>query len=1284
LRSGDSTYILSAVNRYNDGEWHHVYANMNDSASLYVDGCMVDDNNTTTGGNYTGYWIIGRNDGTKSVNGEYLSEYFKGSVCEVDIKYLSQNPTTGQGKDYGEILYKFDEGKGVSVTDYAGNNSGALKGSSQIWFTANTLSFVLWEHNIITQEPGTYTLYANLKYAGGPPEGVEYMLGRFLVEDPFPGHLFAYKLNKGFGYFNEGTELINHLDFHIDYTSSDSADWVNDFVKYTFLTPEHYVVEQKIFTYTDGNTEGELPIDMGDAPQGSYLSIEVGYHTSDDYEYVVDNISIPVYLNPMLAPIVSGDFGPFDQAIAPGSMLQPNTFIVTTEILSDLNRIRAVFTDKYDKFIGDTEAVKINDTTWHISYDMGTLSPPVSKLNIEYYLGQNPHPALVQGPIAITIHKTRPKWFDFIADGDFHNVEQYDTLVYFSVRTPMTSSGGSKYLHFNKAEEVILPSWIPLIGNAASALYPPVAEAELKYNIPNYKLKINGDPEVTQVTKVLSAGTGDKLAFHFNFEGSNKYLLDKHNDLIATQNHAFGGSFSGRALRLKSLTKRISNVLKLTGAANPEGILVKPSFQLRIKGSYEYSARVNLKTDTLTGGWGSAGDLDIDANPHHTQAYNNSASYHFNSFGVGLEFDIGVEFFEGFASAYFGLDSRLVMGFGKSYVTYPNNDSSSLKAGAFQIYGRFFYELLWGWYEKNLWGPKLFCSHNFWDDDLSDCFPPAEKKDRYFKEIPAKSSWSELSDEILPVRKFSQMPMPVPQPKIRISNDLKLFSWVERGKSYGERILKTHYLDNNKPVFSDAKTIELNNNALNNPSIDAISKNLGFFCWAQTRYDNQTMQDERTELAMQNFLKAQDIWFAIYDMETDVVLLSDRIEDEWRSITSGRAEANPELAVLSDTEVMIIWQVADLDLMESEIWYLLIENNGSEWIPGEATVLTKLDGIATQLHLASPVEDYALLCWMNTSKNDNSLNKIVSATWNGYEWAEINTVIDDEDHYYNYFNMQFKDGLGALVVSAFIEDSLINQYEKLLLVPYNDELTRWNEDEVFDLHTDSIHHLQYPSISIGETGVTTIAFKVEEMIGKDVNERISQIDLLYGNLFEPENDWIHIEANKYVCDTNKQLADIQLGYVGSDTLMILTNEYPMIATNVNFNPVNGVFFGDPYMNLVLRSFKLGETGEVSDVPESEYFLGINEINIPLAKAKLYQNYPNPCNDFTTITFDIPDRTECKLELFDMTGNRLAVLIENTLNTGRYEVELNTSLLKPGTYIYKLTTDDTATSKADRR
>ncbi len=41
----------------------------------------------------------------------------------------------------------------------------------------------------------------------------------------------------------------------------------------------------------------------------------------------------------------------------------------------------------------------------------------------------------------------------------------------------------------------------------------------------------------------------------------------------------------------------------------------------------------------------------------------------------------------------------------------------------------------------------------------------------------------------------------------------------------------------------------------------------------------------------------------------------------------------------------------------------------------------------------------------------------------------------------------------------------------------------------------------------------------------------------------------------------------------------------------------------------------------------------------------------------------------------MTGLRIAVLIDQKLTPGEYEVKLNTFLLDPGTYIYKLTTDD---------
>ncbi len=143
--------------------------------------------------------------------------------------------------------------------------------------------------------------------------------------------------------------------------------------------------------------------------------------------------------------------------------------------------------------------------------------------------------------------------------------------------------------------------------------------------------------------------------------------------------------------------------------------------------------------------------------------------------------------------------------------------------------------------------------------------------------------------------------------------------------------------------------------------------------------------------------------------------------------------------------------------------------------------------------------------------------------------------------------------------------------------------------------------------------------------------------------------------------------------------MILSNEYPMLPTNTSFEPENGIMFGDPYMNLVLRSFTVDESGEVHDVDENDFFTDIIEKPENRSNIRLYQNYPNPCTDFTTITFDIPDNLKVKLELFDITGNKVATMMEQQLPAGRYEIELNASLLKSGTYIYRLTSDNYTTA-----
>jgi hypothetical protein len=59
-------------------------------------------------------------------------------------------------------------------------------------------------------------------------------------------------------------------------------------------------------------------------------------------------------------------------------------------------------------------------------------------------------------------------------------------------------------------------------------------------------------------------------------------------------------------------------------------------------------------------------------------------------------------------------------------------------------------------------------------------------------------------------------------------------------------------------------------------------------------------------------------------------------------------------------------------------------------------------------------------------------------------------------------------------------------------------------------------------------------------------------------------------------------------------------------------------------------------------------------DIPLEFA-LNQNYPNPFNPTTRITFSIPEQADVTLEIFDITGRKVATLLNEALTTGTYHV-----------------------------
>ncbi len=75
------------------------------------------------------------------------------------------------------------------------------------------------------------------------------------------------------------------------------------------------------------------------------------------------------------------------------------------------------------------------------------------------------------------------------------------------------------------------------------------------------------------------------------------------------------------------------------------------------------------------------------------------------------------------------------------------------------------------------------------------------------------------------------------------------------------------------------------------------------------------------------------------------------------------------------------------------------------------------------------------------------------------------------------------------------------------------------------------------------------------------------------------------------------------------------------------------------------------------------------------RVSLSQNYPNPFNPSTRIHFNLIQTANVKLEVFNLTGQKVATLVEETLNAGRHERIFDASGLSSGLYIYRLQTSE---------
>jgi hypothetical protein len=96
-----------------------------------------------------------------------------------------------------------------------------------------------------------------------------------------------------------------------------------------------------------------------------------------------------------------------------------------------------------------------------------------------------------------------------------------------------------------------------------------------------------------------------------------------------------------------------------------------------------------------------------------------------------------------------------------------------------------------------------------------------------------------------------------------------------------------------------------------------------------------------------------------------------------------------------------------------------------------------------------------------------------------------------------------------------------------------------------------------------------------------------------------------------------------------------------------------------------NNFKVELEKRSSDVPDSTNFS---------------PQYPNPFCPVTDLNFNIKERCNSRVDLYDVEMKFIATLLNEEMDAGKYEIKWNPTELKSGIYYYKLTAGSTTDTK----
>jgi hypothetical protein len=215
-------------------------------------------------------------------------------------------------------------------------------------------------------------------------------------------------------------------------------------------------------------------------------------------------------------------------------------------------------------------------------------------------------------------------------------------------------------------------------------------------------------------------------------------------------------------------------------------------------------------------------------------------------------------------------------------------------------------------------------------------------------------------------------------------------------------------------------------------------------------------------------------------------------------------------------------------------------------------------------------------------------------------------------------------------------------------------------------------------------------FPDEESTGWKVYARIIQSDgtVQQGRYLISENGWLvpfailgenkvlvtttKVSINPDSCFVRGKFFDLSLNPLGSEFTVFrqLSGKIPIGGVGAYVNGKFYVYTTRVNLGFTNQGGMYIVNGDIYGVSIS-YVTGVENTEDVPRTFTLKQNYPNPFNPTTTIEFEIPERVNVKLIVYDILAREISTLVDKELEPGKYKVDFDAKNLPSGVYFYRL-------------